>query len=172
MSPESKYGLVAGFGACVWMMAEYALGLHTRHLEIWQYTDALSTLILVVAIYLMLKRRRGELPPGTILPLWRPLLSAVLASLVAACIIYVFSTIYTLWINPGWVDTVLNWKVAKWRAAEIPETEIRRQITAYRYMHSPVGRANALLVTTPLLGAIVGVFVTVWLNLRARRHVA
>ena len=172
MSPESKYGLIAGFGTCLWMLIEYALGLHTRHLDVWKYTDACSILVLIVSVYLMLRSRRRALPPGTVLPLWRPMFSSILTSLVAACLIYVFSTIYTIWINPGWVDTVLNWKVAKWRAAEVAEPEIRRQITAYRSMHSPVGSAVALLITTPLFGAIVGVFSTVWLNLRARRSAA
>src|SRR5262245_2248953 len=119
MSPESKYGLIAGFGTCLWMLIEYALGLHTRLLDLWQYPDSCSTLLLIVSVYLMLMNRRRDLLPGTVLPLRRPMFSAILMSLVAACVIYVFSTVYTLWINPGWVDTVLNWKVAEWRAAEV-----------------------------------------------------
>jgi hypothetical protein len=169
MSPETKYGLFAGFGTCVWMLLEYALGLHTRYLDLWQYTDACSTLVLIVSLYLLLRKRRTDLPPGTIVSLWRPIGSAVLASLVAACIIYVFTTAYSLWINPGWVDAVLNWKVAKWRAAGMAEAEIRQQITAYRWTHGPIGSAVALLVSTPLFGAIIAIFATVWLNLRARR---
>ncbi|HET7534943.1 MAG TPA: hypothetical protein VFJ90_00715, partial [Candidatus Didemnitutus sp.] len=72
----------------------------------------------------------------------------------------------TVWINPGWMDPVLNWKVTKWREAGEAETEIRRRIVAFR---SPVNQAVAALVMTPLFGAIVAIFSTVWLNLRARR---
>lgn len=169
MKPELKYGLSAGFAACLWMLAEYALGLHTRHLDVWQYTDAASFLVFVPPLWLLLHQRQAALGPGQPLSLWDAVVRAMLMSLVAALVIYVFMVAYTAFLNPGWVDTVLNWKVAHWRAAQESEEAIRRQITAYRRLHTPVGLAAGLLVSTPLLGGIIAVFLAVWLNLRARR---
>lgn len=169
MKPELKYGLIAGFATCLWMLAEYALGLHTRYLDLWQYTDAASFLVFIVPLWMLLKQQQAALAPGEPLPLWEGLLRSMFTSLIAALVIYVFVVAYTLFINPAWVDTVLAWKVEHWRAAHEPEESIRRQITLYRSLHTPTGMAATLVISTPLLGGIIAVFLTVWLNLRARR---
>lgn len=169
MRPELKYGLFAGFATCLWILAEYALGLHTRRLDLWQYTDAASFLVFAVPMWRMLRLRQAELGPGAALPLWEALLRAMSLSLVAVLVIYVFMVAYTRFINPAWVDTVLDWKVARWRAAQESEESIRQQIAAYRNLHTPAGMAAMLLLTTPLLGGILAIFLTVWLNLRAQR---
>ncbi|MBI2518485.1 MAG: DUF4199 domain-containing protein [Opitutae bacterium] len=169
MRAELKYGLLAGFAVCLWMLIEYALGLHTKYLDAWQYTDAASFIVFVPPLWLLLKSRQAALAPGEPLSLLVAVLQAMLMSLIAALVIYVFTVAYTFFLNPGWVDTVLAWKVEHWRAAHETEESIRRQITSYRNLHAPVGLAASLLISTPLLGGILAVFLTVWLNLRARR---
>jgi drug/metabolite transporter (DMT)-like permease len=164
-----KYGLLAGFATCLWILAEYALGLHTRHLDLWQYTDAASFLVFIVPMWRMLRRRQAELGPGAALPLGEVLLRAMGLSLVAALVIYIFMVAYTRFLNPAWVDTVLDWKIARWRAARESEESIRQQIAAYRHRHTPAGMAAMLVITTPLLGGILAIFLIVWLNLRAQR---
>lgn len=172
MRPEIKYGLMAGAAGIVWSLAEFLLGIHGRWIAWWQYTEIASIVVLLVPLYWLLRDRSNELPPFESLRLWEAMLRCLAATLVYGLAGYVYAVAYGRWINPGWADHLLEWKVAAWREAAMPETEIRERITAYRWTHGPVGMLAAFAVGTPVIGAIAALFLTVWINLRRRRALA
>lgn len=172
MRPELKFGLIAGAAGVLWSLAEYLLGFHGVLIAWWEYAELASIIVLVVPLYLLLRNRSNELPPFQSLPLWEAMLRSLAVTLVYGLVGYIYAVAYSQWINPGWVDHLLEWKVAAWRAASVPEPEIRERITAFRWSHGPTGMLAAFAVGMPVVGAIIALFLTVWLNLRRRRVLA
>jgi hypothetical protein len=167
MKPEFKYGLASGIGVCLWITAEYLLGFHTTHLAIGEYSGYFSSLVPLFALWLLLRGKYAEL--GPFFNLRQGLWSGLTAAFVSALIVYVYLVIYNLFINPGWLDYALKWKVDQLRAAHVPETEIREQIIFYRNANSPLGLVVSTVLGSTLLGGLMSLFITFWLTWRARR---
>ena len=168
MKPEIKYGLLIGLGVCAWILLEFAIGLHTTRMALGEYTGFVSNLIPLVGLYALLRMRLESSSDGR-LTLGQGIYAGVLASLVAAVLVYSFLVAYNQVINPGWIDLALDWKVANMRAAGQPEPFIREQILSYRNAYSPTGLVGSILVGMTLMGGIFSLFLT--LLLRWRRGV-
>ncbi len=164
MRPELTYGLLAGAGVCVWMSVEFLLGFHTTRVAIGEYSGYFSTLIPLGMIFLLLKRKQAA-APGAPLGFGRGILAGLSASFMAALVVYTFLVAYSQFINPGWLDYTLDWKVAQWRAQAVSEVEIRQNITFYRQANSPAGLISTIVLGMTLMG---GLF-SLWLTLVVRR---
>lgn len=165
--PEFKYGLSAGAGISLWFYAEFLFGLHTTRLELGESTGKLSTVVLIIALWRILAMKQKALGPAFSLP--RGLLTGFLTSLVAAVVIYIFQSFYSQFINPGWLDAALKWKVAQLRADHLSEEAIRAQIALYRQLNSPGGMLIFTVLNWSLQGAVMSVFLTLWLKWQARK---
>ncbi len=165
MNPEIKYGLITGAGVCLWIIAEYLLGFHTTRPEIGEYSGFFSNLIPLITLFLLLKGKHKSVTDGP-LRVGQGLSSGLYASFIAALIVYVFLLAYNQFINPGWLDNALDWKVAQMRAQGVTETDIRKQITFYRQANSPAG----LLATTIVGMTLVGASFSFGLTLLLRRQ--
>ena len=71
--PELKYGLIAGGGVSLWFFAEYLLGLHTTRLALGEYSGRFSSLVLLIALWALLKKEKAVF--GPVFTLWRGLLA-------------------------------------------------------------------------------------------------
>jgi len=163
MRPEFKYGLLTGAGVCLWIAAEYLLGFHTTHPRIGEYTGYFSTLIPLVFLYLLLRRKQSSAKDGR-LTIRQGIASGVVASFLAALIVYGFMLAYNRWIDPDWIDNALLVKVAAMRAKGIGELQIRREITFYRNANS----ASGMIATTVLAMTVVGAFFSLLLTILLR----
>ena len=164
MRAELKYGLVAGLLMSAWMLVEHLCGLHTVHLGAAQYTGVVGDIIPIVMLYLLLKHQLTALQRYW-LPVWEGMLYGLAASLAAALVFYIFINAYKFFLNPGWVDLQLEWRVAQLRAAGTVEPDIQRKIVSLRYAYGPVGLALTVPVFT-LVGAGFAALLTLWLNWR------
>ena len=162
MSPELKYGLLAGTGVCLWILLEHLLGFHGARAAIGEYSGYFSGLIQLAALFLLLKTRSAA--AGGRLGLGQGVNSGLYASFVAALMVYCALVAYSQLVNPGWLDSTLEWKVAQMRAASLPETYIRQQIVIYRNAHSPLGLIATRLASMTLLGAAFSLGLTLWLR--------
>jgi len=169
MKPELKYGIVAGLAMGGWMLLEFWFGFHTTRMDARQFTGWVTDLIPTVMLYLLLKRRL-ESNDRYWLPAWEGMLHGLFASFVAALVFYVFLNVYQYFVNPSWVDSQLEWKVAHLRAAGATETDIRKQIVALRQANGPIGLALYIPAYT-LLGGCVSALITLWLNWRHKEPV-
>ncbi len=169
MRPEIKYGLLTGAGLCLWIYAEFFFGLHTSHQEIGRYSGVLSHLVPLGMLYLLLRAKRDSSPDGR-LELADGIWSGVAASLFAALLVYGFAVAYNLYFDPDWIDNALAWKVARWRAQGIAETDIRQQITFFRHANNPAGLLTSTLATIVLPGTIFSLGLTVFLRRQSGRH--
>lgn len=166
MSPEFKYGLLSGVGISLWIAAEYALGLHTVHLEIGVYTGYFSLLIPIIALFFLLRKKRSD---GH-LDLGASVISGLTASFLGALIVYGFNLAYNQWINPDWIDNALALKVATMRAQNVGEIEIRRVITTFRDANSALGLVTRVIVILTALGGIYSALLTVVLRSQSQQH--
>lgn len=168
MKPELKYGLITGAGVCVWVMGEFLLGFHTTHLGIGAYSGYFSSLIPLVTLFLLLKQRRDAVPGGR-LGLWAGIQSGLHAAFIAGVIVYGFMLAYDNFINPGWLDHALDWRVAQLRADGVAETAIREEIKSCREMNGPVGSLLRLVGGTTVLGGLLSAGLTLLLRRWPRR---
>ena len=164
---EFTYGLASGLGVCLWVMVEYLLGFHTTRLAIGEYSGYFSSLVPLACLWLMLRRQQTAFGPLFTLP--RALKSGLLASFVGAVVVYIFFVAYNRFINPGWLDHALEWKVAQLRAAHVPEVDIRQEINFYRKTNTPVGLLLTTVGGTTLMGGIMTVLLTLWLTWRGEK---
>ena len=165
MKPELKYGLIIGTGVCLWIVLEHLLGFHGTRAGIGEYSGYFSCIIPLIALHLMLKAKAAAAPDGR-LGLAQGVNSGLYASFVAALMVYLALVAYSQLVNPGWLDQVLDWKVARMRAQGLPETDIRQQIVMYRNAHSPAGLIATSLAASTLLGAVLSFGLTLWLRRR------
>jgi hypothetical protein len=167
MKPELKYGLITGTGVCVWIIAGRRLGIHSTWFEIGGARGIFCSLIPMLALILLLKRKQEAAADGR-LGLGQGIGSGLAASFFSAVLVYCFLVTYNQFINPGWVDDALDWKVSQMRAQGLAEAGIRKEIIFYRQINSPAGLLVTTLVGMTLLGTVLSLVVTLLLRGRSR----
>ncbi|MBI2497923.1 MAG: DUF4199 domain-containing protein [Opitutae bacterium] len=168
MKPELKYGLITGAGVCLWIMGEFLLGFHTTHLEIGAYSGYFSCVIPLTTLFLLLKGRRDAAPDRR-LGLWPGIKSGLHAAFISGVIVYGFMFAYDNFINPGWLDHALDWRVARLRAGGVAETAIREEIKLYRQLNGPVGCLVSIVAGTTAMGGMFSAGITLLLRRWPRR---
>ncbi len=154
MRAEFTYGLISGAGLCLWITLEYLLGFHTTRPEIGTYTGLLSNLIPLTTLFLLLRAKRTAVYDGR-LSLGAGIGAGVLASFIAALLVYSFLVSYTHFINPTWIDQVLEARVVQQRAAHVPEAIIQEGITSTRSAYTPGGLVLTIIVGLTLMGGLL-----------------
>lgn len=170
MRPEFLFGLLAAAGMSGWLLLEYLLGFHTRHLALASYTHWGTEIVLLTALYLLL---RGELRRLNRywLPVWEGVWRGLLTSFVAALGFYAFTTCYVLFIHPDWPDLRLAHDVARMREAGVPEEQVREYARRFRDAFTPTGIAFFILGIYPIGGALASAVLTLWINWRHKERV-
>lgn len=165
MKPALKYGLIAALCMSGWMLGEYALGLHTTRVGLGYYLSYVTEVIFVVALWRLLIQQVRQ--PGRYwLPLWEGVLHGILFGLVAALGFYVFVSAYLNFINPEYPYLMLDWQVARQRAADTPEEEIRAMARSFLWSLSPRGLPVTILGLHLLIALVASPLLTLWLNWR------
>ncbi len=167
MMPAIKYGLIAAAGMSLWMLGEYALGLHSMHIAIGYYSSWGTEVIFVAVLWRLLHHLLYQ-ANRTWLPVWEGLSHGVLASLVAAMGFYVFLSLYLHFLNADYADLMLEWQVGQMRAAGKPEETIRLMARGFRWSLSPVGLPVTVFGLYLLIGFIASPLLTLWLNWRRK----
>ncbi len=167
LAPGLKYGLLAGVGMTAWLLVCHALGFHGRHIAVSQYTDWVTNLILVVALWYLVRHLISS-DNRYWLPLWVGLLHCGLASLVAAIVYYIAFSLYLHFLNPNYADYFLEWRFAAMRAAGRPEKEIGLMAREFRWSLSAIGLPATIGGLYMLVGLFAAPVITLWLNWRRK----
>jgi hypothetical protein len=170
MVPGLKYGLIAAAGMSAWMLVEYALGLHNSRIGIAYYTSHGTEVILVTVLWRLLHEELYR-KNRTWLPVWEGLLHGAVTALVAGMGFYVFLSLYLNFINPDYPDHYLEWLVARLRAGERAEIEIREIARATRWAFGPVGLPVTVFGSDLLVALVASPLLTLWLNWRRKETV-
>src|SRR6478609_16624 len=167
MVPGMKYGLLAGVGMTAWLFLAHALGFHGAHIGLAQYVEWGGGVILVVALWRML-RWQVLAPERRWLPVWLGLLHGLYTSLVAALAFYIAYSLYLRFVHPDFPDLYLEWRVAHMRAAGQTEEEIRTMAREFRWSTSSIGLPITLGGFYLLVGFFASPILTLWLNFRRK----
>ena len=167
MAPGMKYGLLAAVGMTAWLFSAHALGFHGAHIALAQYVDWGTAVILVVALWRLL-RQQGLAPERHWLPVWVGLLHGLLASLVAAMGFYIAYSLYLRFVHPEYPDLYLEWRVAQMRLEGIAEENIRTMAREYRWSMGPIGLPIVLFAFYLMVGFFASPILTLWLNFRRK----
>ncbi len=162
MSAALKYGLIAGASLCGWILVGHSLDIQTTRHDLGAYGAAVASVIPLSALFLLLKNRRAASDGG--LSLGWGVGAGLHASFVAALTVYGFLLLYNQFINPGWMDAALEWKVVQFRAQGMTEPAIRAEILSFRWMNSPRGLFLPTLAGMTVLGGLCSLVLTLLLR--------
>jgi hypothetical protein len=163
-----KYGLFAAAGMTAWLFLAHALGFHGAHIALAQYVEWGAAVILVVALWRML-RWQVLAPERRWLPVWLGLAHGLYTSFVAALVFYIAYALYLRFVHPDFPDLYLEWRVAQMRAAGIAEESIRTLAREYRWSTGSIGLPLTLVAFYLLVGFFASPILTLWLNFRREK---
>ena len=163
MKTEIKFGLIAGIGVILWVMAEYFLGFHTTRFEIGRYSGYFSSLIPIAALYVALKTRRDKEQAG-FLTIKQGVQSGFVISLIASVIITLFFLIYNNYINPEWIKLAMAWEKQQMLQHGASQAEIAAKMKQLEAMNSPMAQVLWGLVGTTGMGTLFSLVIAIVLK--------
>lgn len=105
---SNTYGILCGLLMSCWVLIEYVLGFHTTSLDIGQYSGYFAVLIPLIIIFIALSERQKSLnrPIQFVDGINVGFKIAILSSLVLTIFFYIYNT----YINPDWIDRMIDWQ--------------------------------------------------------------
>lgn len=147
-------GLVCGAGMCCWVLIEYALGFHTTALEIGQYTGFVAFIFPAIFIFIAMYDRQKQMQIS--LPFVEGINRGFRIALFSSLVLTFFFHIYNTYINPEWIELMIEWQRKKMILAGASDDEIGRFMEQNRQMNS----SFAQLITGFISATGVGVLIT------------
>jgi len=155
-----KYGLLVGVIVGVYIMVEYAIGLHGKYLEYGQYTGYVRYVLLAAGVFIGV--RDGE-RAGSI-GFWPAVWIGIRISFVAAAVITISELIYIQFVNPGFTDDYIAFTIAKLKAANATVEEINNLLAQAEAWRSTLWQIIFYMVETMALGIIFSIIAGVILK--------
>ncbi|MFA6455889.1 MAG: DUF4199 domain-containing protein [Bacteroidota bacterium] len=153
MSIEYRYGIICGLGLCGWIMLEFAFGFHTTALEIGQYSGYFSFIVPAVVIYTALSEQKSK-SNGT-LAVKAGINVGFQIAILSAAIFTIFLFFYTNYINPGWIDAMIEWQRKKIILGGATDDEIERFVTQNRRINNALGQGVVTFISTTGIGVVL-----------------
>ena len=100
-------GAIWGIAMGIYMLLEFAVGLHTTYLEVGQYVGFLRYIILFVGILLAIRSISEKFFDGEV-RYWKAVGIGVLVSVSAGVVMGVFEYAYAAWIAPDFFERFLE----------------------------------------------------------------
>lgn len=149
-----RYGILCGLALCAWVLIEFALGFHTTSLVIGQYSGYFSFIVPVVFIFVALREQQSK--THYILNTKDGINIGFQIAIISAALFTVFIYFYNNYINPEWIESMVEWQRKKLILSGATDDEIENFMEENRRMTNSLGQG-----IMSLIGNIgVGVFVT------------
>jgi hypothetical protein len=161
-----KWGLVLGVAVVVWTLALHAIGFYTTRIAYGLIADNVATILplaSVLAALLEYRRRSGAFT------IREALLIGFLTGIVSAPISVGFLWVYHHYINPGWVDYLVQHLRAKAAAGTLDAAAVEATINNLRRGASDGAQATAGIIGSTLICTLSGLLGGVFLR-RARER--
>ena len=161
MRTELKYGLMFGFAVIAYVMVEHFMGFNTVRHDIGEYTRLGGIVIPLVALFFGIREKRNRDLMGH-MTLVQGVKAGVLIALVQTTLTTVFFLLYAEFINPDFLNTVIEYQRAKMAQAGALENEIKAAVDQIRTMYSvplqPVFQMTIGLLYGTVFSAIFSLF--------------
>lgn len=151
-----KYGLIIGFGFCVWINLEHLAGLHTIHLTEGKYFHFFTYIIFFLGLYFGIREQR-DIEYNGYMKYPDALKIGLLITLSATFFILGIMYIYAEFINPDLLDIMVNQIKKPLVDAGKSEVEINLRLQHIYKTYSTTGRVLRQLTETLITG-VVGAF--------------
>lgn len=155
MSIEYRYGILCGLALSVWVLIEFALGFHTTSLEIGQYSGYISMIFPIVFIFVALKEQQSR--SNGILFMKEGINVGFQIAILSAAIFTLFLHIYNNFINPDWIDMMVEWQRKKLILGGASDDEIERFMEQNRHMNNSFGQNIMSFIGTTGIGVVITV---------------
>lgn len=105
MKTLAIFGIITGLIISGWMYLEFLAGFHGS--AVGRYTGFAALIFTILGIYFGIRAYRNQEKAG-LLSFWQGVLAGVVISVFAGVITAVFTYAYFRYINPGFVDYMVN----------------------------------------------------------------
>ena len=153
MKPEYRYGLLCGTGLSLWILIEFALGFHTTFLEIGQYSGYFSIIVPIIIIYVALKEQ--SLRINGRLSVKEGINTGFQIAIYSAALFTLFLYVYNNYINPEWLNSLVEWERKKLLLGGASDDEIERFMDQNRRMNNAVGQGVMSFISTTGIGIFI-----------------
>jgi hypothetical protein len=164
-----KWGIILGAVICLWTLALHALGFYTTRLGAGQIADVVAIIIPIVVLFLAIRERRAT-NSGQTLTIGQGIVTGVMTGLVSVPITAGFLWFYHHYVNPRWMDLLVQWKESQLRAGGQSPDSIRTTIEGMRASASDGAQIGAALIGTLILSLALSLFISALL--RRQRPIA
>jgi hypothetical protein len=161
-----KWGLVLGVAVAVWTLALHVMGFYTTRIRYGLIADNVATILplaSVTAALLEHRRRTGALTIRQAVTL------GLVTGIVSAPISVGFLWVYHHYINPGWVDYLVEHARAQAAAGGPGAADIEATIDNLRRSSSDGAQATGGVIGSTLICTLIGFFGGIILRRRRER---
>jgi len=164
-----KYGLLVGIIVGIYIMIEYAMGLHGKYLEYGQYTGYVRYVLLAAGVFIGVRDTRdGELAGG--IGFWPAVWVGIRVSFIAAIVITISELIYIQFVNPGFTEDYIAFMIAKLKAANATVEEINNLLAQAETWRSTLRQIGFYMGQTMALGIIFSIIAGAILKKKRREN--
>lgn len=149
MRTEVKFGLIFGLGICAYTLIGHLLGFYTNNIQAGKYSDVAIILLPIVILFLALRENR--ILNGS-LTLFQEIKTGLLVALVSYPISTAFLWIYNHYINPNWLDSILDLEQNNILQAGVGAGEIASRLEKLRAGNSDFAQIVGGFIGTLVLG--------------------
>lgn len=138
---------------CGWILLEFILGFHTTSLEIGQYSGYFSFVVPALFIFTAMSELKS-ISNGS-LGIKAGINIGFHIAILSAAIFTFFLFVYNNYINPGWIDTMVDWQRKRLILGGATDDEIGRFMDQNRSTNSTVGQGVITFVSTTGIGVVL-----------------
>ncbi len=177
MKPFVKFGLWTGIVSGLWSLGSFTVvgwlnssvfrsGIAAA--QIRSYSGLFSILILVLGIYLGMKR--AKMNDDNSLAYGRAVKIGLIITCITAPIVAIFSYFYCTAINPGYADFMVNDARHTLAAAGKTSLEISQKLDGVRKEFSTASQVGMALIGQAVVGSIVSLILALFMRTKKSRR--
>jgi hypothetical protein len=162
MKTSALYGFVSALSGAFLVMILYFTGMHSdpAKLVLAGWIGGLCGLgIGVTCIVLGVKARRAETPADKAFGYGQAFWAGTQIAAVSAVLSSIFTYCYYAFINPGFLDVMVQDKMAKLEASGLSSDQLEKSEAGIRMFTSPVLQAVFGLIGGVIVGVIIALIV-------------
>jgi hypothetical protein len=129
------YGLLTGLSIAGWTYLEYLLGFHAN--TVGRYTGFLTLLLIVLGLVLGMRAYRNQEQAG-FMGYWEAVMAGAVITLLAGLIQGGFTYLYSVYINPGFVDFLVEMKQQELTERRATASQLAAQVRQIRDYYQPL----------------------------------
>ena len=152
MRTAIKWGVILGVSICVWTLILHALGFYTANIAAGQTADVVAIILPVAAIVLALRERKKQGP----LSFGQAIGNALVVGLVSVPISAGFLWWYHHYMNPGWMDYIVEHQKATMAAAGATSEAIAQMEASQRSSATDAAQLTGALIGSTVISLAIG----------------